>query len=44
MVLGSPYRDESIPGPGTYPVPGEVGKHALKYSIRPKTSNGKMKK
>jgi hypothetical protein len=34
-----PNRDNAVPGPGTYKVILDPGSNALKYSMRPMTSN-----
>lgn len=36
LLLNASPR-HSVPGPGTYSVVGQTGKHSLKYSLRPKT-------
>lgn len=38
-IKAHPAKDPSMPGPGTYDVKGRLGKDALKYSMRPKTTN-----
>jgi len=38
-IKAHPVRDGSLPGPGTYEVRETPGKDALKYSLRPRTSN-----
>lgn len=38
-VKESPAKDPSLPGPGTYNVREIPGKDALKYTLRPKTTN-----
>lgn len=39
FVEGNPVVDASLPGPGTYEVRETPGRDALKYSLRPKTTN-----
>ena len=35
----NPPRDKSVPGPGEYKVINDPGKEAVKFSMRPKTTN-----
>ena len=34
-----PFKEKDIPGPGTYKVINEPGQEALKYTMRPMTTN-----
>ena len=38
-IKANPMRDPALPGPGTYEVRETPGKEALKYTMRPKTTN-----
>jgi len=38
-IKANPVIDPNMPGPGTYEVRQLAGKEALKYSMRPRTTN-----